>query len=261
MREEKESDVSLSVDINADAGESFGRWALGSDETFLPHVSSVNIACGFHAGDPVTMRKTVQIAKRHGLGVGAHPGLPDLLGFGRRVIAMDADELVDAVLFQIGALSAIAATEGVKLAHVKPHGALYKMLSLDPALSAAVGAAIAKLDARLFVVLLAGAGADAAEAAGARVVREAFVDLDYDADGGLVIERIATPRDPDDVAARAVRLVREKRLRTRAGTDIAVDARTICLHGDRPNSTDVARTVKRALETAGITVAPLATFL
>lgn len=253
--------MSLSVDINADAGESFGRWSLGSDETFLPHVSSVNVACGYHAGDPVTMRRTVQIAKQHGLGVGAHPGLPDLLGFGRRVIAMDPAELVDAVLVQVGALTAIAATEGVKLAHVKPHGALYKMLSLDPGLSAAVGAAIAKLDPSLFVVLLAGAGADAAETAGARVVREAFVDLDYDANGGLIIERIATPRDPNEVAVRAVRLVREKRLKTRAGTDIAVDARTICLHGDRPNSTEVARAVKTALQAAGITVAPLARIL
>lgn len=249
------------IDINADAGESFGRWSLGSDETFLPHVSSVNVACGFHAGDPVTMRRTVQIAKRHGLGVGAHPGLPDLLGFGRRVMSIEAGELVDGVLFQIGALAAIAATEGVSLAHVKPHGALYKMLSLDPALSAAVGASICRLDPKLFLVLLAGPGADAAETAGARVVREAFVDLDYDADGGLIIERIATPREPADVARRALRLIREGRLRTTSSTDILVDAKTICLHGDRPNSSDVAREVKTTLEAAGITIRPLAKFL
>lgn len=252
--------VATLVDINADAGESFGRWSLGSDETFLPHVSSVNIACGFHAGDPVTMRRTVQIAKRYGLGVGAHPGLPDLLGFGRRVMTIEPAELVDGVLYQIGALAAIAATEGVALAHVKPHGALYKMLSLDAALSAAVGASVCKLNPDLFLVLLAGPGADAAEAAGARVVREAFVDLDYDAQGGLIVERVATPRDPDVVARRAVRLVRERRLSTIAGTDIAVDVKTICLHGDRPNSSLVASTVKTALEAAGITIAPLRTF-
>ena len=248
------------IDINADAGESFGRWSLGSDETFLPHVSSVNVACGFHAGDPVTMRRTVQIAKQHGLGVGAHPGLPDLLGFGRRTMSMEPDELVDAVLFQIGALAAIAATEGIALAHVKPHGALYKMLSLDAKLSAAVGAAIARLDRNLFLLLLAGAGADAAEAAGARVVREAFVDLDYDGDGGLIVERVATPRDPDAVAERAVLLVREGRLTTTAGTDMTLSVKTICLHGDRPNSSLVASTVKRTLEANGITIAPLATF-
>ncbi len=252
--------VATFVDINADAGESFGRWSLGSDETFLPHVSSVNIACGFHAGDPVTMRRTVQIAKRHGLGVGAHPGLPDLLGFGRRVMAIEPAELVDGVLYQIGALAAIAATEGVALAHVKPHGALYKMLSLDAALSAAVGASVCKLNPGLFLVLLAGPGADAAEAAGARVVREAFVDLDYDAQGGLIVERVATPRDPDVVARRAVRLVRERRLSTIAGADISVDVKTICLHGDRPNSSLVASTVKTALEAAGVTIAPLSTF-
>lgn len=252
--------MSTIIDINADAGESFGRWSLGSDETFLPHVSSVNIACGFHAGDPVTMRRTVQIAKRHGLGVGAHPGLPDLLGFGRRIMAIDTEELIDAILFQIGALTAIAATEGVALAHVKPHGALYKMLSMDPKLSAAVGAAIYKLDPRLYLVLLAGPGADAAEAVGVRVVREAFIDLDYDADGGLIVERIVAPYEPEKVAQRALRLLCEGLLRTRAGTDIRVDAKTICLHGDRPNSSDVAQTVKAALVAAGITIAPMATF-
>lgn len=253
--------MAAAIDINADAGESFGRWNLGDDETFLPNVSSVNIACGFHAGDPVTMRQTVRIAKQHGLAVGAHPGLQDLLGFGRRIMTIAADELVDSILFQIGALSAIAATEGMKLAHVKPHGALYKMLSVDPQLSAAVGQAITKLDPNLLLVLLAGEGADAAEAAGARVVREAFIDLDYDAEGGLIIERIATPRDPKVVADRAVRFVREGRLTTVAGNDIAINARTLCLHGDRPNSSEVAKTVKNALQSNGIEMVSLAKFL
>jgi 5-oxoprolinase (ATP-hydrolysing) subunit A len=249
------------IDINADAGESFGRWALGDDETFLPHVSSVNVACGFHAGDPVTMRRTVRIAKQHGIAVGAHPGLPDLLGFGRRMMSIDSDELVDSILFQIGALGAIAATEDVKLAHVKPHGALYKMLSVDPALSAAVGAAIARLDPGLFLVLLAGSGADAAEAAGARVVREAFIDLDYDTDGGLIVERNATPRDPEMVAARAVRVVREGKLSTLGGTDLTIKASTLCLHGDRSNSSEVARVVNQTLRNNDIKMAPLADFL
>ena len=253
--------MTVFVDVNADAGESFGRWSLGDDETFLPHVSSVNIACGFHAGDPVTMRRTVQIAKAHGLGIGAHPGLPDLLGFGRRVMSIDAGELVDSILFQIGALSAIAATEGVTLAHVKPHGALYKMLSIDPALSAAVGRAISQLNSKLFVILLAGPGADAAETAGARVVREAFIDLDYDTDGGLIIERVAVPRNPEKVATRALRLVREGKLSTLGGNDIEIKASTLCLHGDRPNSSEVARVVRTALRDNGINMAPLADFL
>lgn len=249
--------MQFAIDINADAGESFGRWNLGDDAAFLPHVSSVNIACGFHGGDASTMRKTIRIAKAAGIAVGAHPGFPDLLGFGRRMMTIAPDEMADYTLYQLGALAALAKSEGVTVAHVKPHGAFYKACSVDMTMSAAIGAAIASYDPNLILVLLAGPGADAAQAAGARVAREAFIDLDYDAGGGLIIERIAKPRDPALVAQRAVRVVREAKLTTAGGRDIDVRASTLCLHGDRPNSAKVAQAVKETLLANGIRLAPL----
>lgn len=247
----------LSIDINGDAGESYGRWTLGDDASFLPHVSSVNIACGFHGGDPSTMRQTVRIAKAAGIAIGAHPGFPDLMGFGRRMMTIAPDEMVDYTLYQIGALAAIARSEGMTIAHVKPHGAFYKACSIDMALSRAIGVAIATYDPAMFLVLLAGPGADAAEAAGARVAREAFIDLDYDAEGGLIIERIAKPRDPALVAQRAVRVVKEGKLAKIDGSDMDVAVSTLCLHGDRANSAEVARVVKQTLLANGIAVSPL----
>lgn len=246
----------LSIDINGDAGESYGRWTLGDDASFLPHVSSVNIACGYHGGDPSTMRQTVRIAKAAGIGIGAHPGFPDLMGFGRRMMTVAPDEMADMTLYQIGALAAIVRSEGMTIAHVKPHGAFYKACSIDMAMSTAIGAAIASYDPALVLVLLAGPGADAAEAAGARVAREAFIDLDYD-DGGLIIERIAAQRDPAVVAQRAVRVVKEGKLTTIDGRDMDVAVSTLCLHGDRPNSAEVARVVKETLLANGIAVKPL----
>jgi UPF0271 protein len=246
-----------SIDINGDAGESYGRWTLGDDATFLPHVSSVNIACGFHGGDPATMRQTVRIAKAAGIAIGAHPSFPDLMGFGRRMMAISPDEMADYTLYQLGALAAIARSEGMTIAHVKPHGAFYKACSIDMPLSKAIGAAIASYDPSLFLMLLAGPGADAAEAAGAKVAREAFIDLDYDADGGLIIERVAKLRDPKAVAQRAIRVVREGKLAKIDGSDMDVSVSTLCLHGDRANSAEVAREVKATLQANGIAVSPL----
>jgi UPF0271 protein len=248
--------MTLTIDINGDAGESYGRWTLGDDAAFLPHVSSVNIACGYHGGDPSTMRQTVRLAKAAGIGIGAHPAFPDLMGFGRRMMSVAPDEMADMTLYQIGALAAIVRTEGMTLAHVKPHGAFYKACSVDMALSRAIGAAIASYDPSLFLVLLAGPGADAAEAAGARVAREAFIDLDYD-DGGLIIERVPKERDPAVVAQRALRAVKEGKLAKRDGRNIDVAVSTLCLHGDRANSPEVARVVKQTLLANGIAVAPL----
>lgn len=250
--------MAASIDINGDAGESYGRWTLGDDAAFLPHVSSVNVACGFHGGDPATMRATVRIAKQAGIAIGAHPSFPDLMGFGRRMMTIAPDEMVDYTLYQLGALTAIARSEGMTIAHVKPHGAFYKACSIDMALSKALGAAIAAYDPKMFLVLLAGPGADAAEAAGARVAREAFIDLDYD-DGGLIIERVAKLRDPKTVAERAVRVVREGKLAKIDGRDMDVSVSTLCLHGDRANSAEVARVVKETLAASGIAVRPLGT--
>ena len=247
-----------SIDINGDAGESYGRWTLGDDAAFLPHVSSVNVACGFHGGDPATMRATVRIAKQAGIAIGAHPSFPDLMGFGRRMMTIAPDEMVDYTLYQLGALTAIARSEGMTIAHVKPHGAFYKACSIDMTLSKALGAAIAAYDPQMLLVLLAGPGADAAEAAGARVAREAFIDLDYD-DGGLIIERVAKLRDPKTVAERAIRVVREGKLAKIDGRDMDVSISTLCLHGDRANSAEVARVVKETLAANGIAVRPLGT--
>lgn len=249
--------MTASIDINGDAGESYGRWTLGDDAAFLPHVSSVNIACGFHGGDPATMRQTVRIAKQAGIAIGAHPSFPDLMGFGRRMMTIAPDEMADYTLYQLGALAAIARSEGMSLAHVKPHGAFYKACSIDMTLSKAIGAAIAAYDPSLYLVLLAGPGADAAEAAGAKVAREAFIDLDYDAGGGLIIERVAKLRDPSLVAERALRVVREGKLAKIDGADMDVKVSTLCLHGDRANSAEVARVVKETLQANGIAVRPL----
>lgn len=240
------------IDINADAGESFGRWSLGDDEEFLKHVSSVNIACGFHAGDPVTMEKTALIAKKQGVALGAHPGLPDILGFGRRIMSVTAEEIAAYTLYQIGALAGIAASHGMHVEHVKPHGAFYKMCSLDLALSESVARAVKAYDSSLILVLLAGAGADAAEAVGARVAREAFIDLDYSPEGELIIERVARLRDPSLVAHRALSIVRDGCLAATDGSNIPVRVDTLCLHGDRANSVEVAKVVKETLAASGI---------
>ena len=245
------------IDINADVGESYGRWRLGNDEALLPHVSSANVACGFHAGDPTTMRRTVRLARRHGVAIGAHIALPDLVGFGRREMAVGPDDVRDLATYQIGALSAIAAAEDTVLSHVKPHGALYAMCSRDPQFAGAVAAAIAAVDRTLLLLLLTDAVAPAVRQHGVTLVREAFVDLDYRSDGSLVIEGEKRSWDPERVAGRALRLVREGRIETADGGDLTVDAATICLHGDGPNAPDVARTLRARLQEAGIEIAAL----
>ncbi|MEP6462394.1 MAG: 5-oxoprolinase subunit PxpA [Frankiaceae bacterium] len=245
------------LDINVDMGESFGRWNLGDDAALMPYVTSASIACGFHAGDPATMRRTVRAAVEHGLQIGAHVALPDLLGFGRRRLAVAPEDLRDYTLYQIGALKGFVEAEGGTLAHVKPHGALYAMCSADPALAGAVAQATAEVDRTLLLLLLTDEVAPAVAECGVRLVPEAFVDLDYTADGHLVIEPVKVAWDPERVASRAVRLALEHRIETTDGTDLQVTASTMCLHGDAPNATDVARTVRRRLDDAGVQVTAL----
>jgi UPF0271 protein len=246
------------IDVNVDMGESFGRWRLGDDASLMPHISSANIACGFHAGDPGVMRRTVAAAVEHGLQIGAHVALPDLLGFGRRTMSVSPGDLTDYCTYQIGALAAFVAAEGGRLAHVKPHGALYAMCARDGELAEAVARSIAEVDAELVLLALRDDHAAAVERHGVRLVTEAFVDLDYNADGSLIIEAVKQARDPDEVAERAVRVARERKVPTTGGTDLDVDAPTICLHGDGPNALDVARAVKERLDGEGIAVKPLA---
>ena len=249
------------IDVNVDMGESFGRWSLGDDASLMPHISSANIACGFHAGDPGAMRRTVVAAVEHDLQIGAHVALPDLLGFGRRAMKISPADLTDYCTYQIGALAAFVAAQGGRLAHVKPHGALYAMCAQDAELAEAVALSIAEVDPQLVLLALRDDHAATVERHGVRLVTEAFVDLDYDPDGNLLIEAVKQARDPEEVAERAVRVARERKVPTTAGTDLRVDAPTICLHGDAPNALDVARAVKERLDREGIAVMPLAELL
>ena len=230
------------MDLNADLGESFGRWTLGDDAALMPHITSANVAAGFHGGDPHVLRATVELAVEHGVGIGAHAGLPDLVGFGRRRMAISPEELADLVLYQAGAVREFARAAGAELRHVKPHGAMYTMVVDDPELAAALCAAVADAGVAL---LMPAAVARAAEAAGVRFVPEGYVDLDYDADGKLILERIKQPRDAAETAARAVQLAEE-------GT-----VESICIHGDGPNAVELAAAVRAALEESGVDVKPL----
>lgn len=249
----------MRIDVNCDCGESFGSWTMGADEALLAYVSSANIACGAHAGDPDVMRQTVRLARARGVSVGAHPGYPDLAGFGRRVIPMSPDQIGNSVLAQIGALAAIARAEGVALTHVKPHGALYNYAAQTPTVALAIAAAVAAFDRQLILVGLAGSAlVTAGQAAGLRVAREAFVDRAYEADGTLRSRLLpgALIEEPEQAVAQAIAIVRGA-VQAHDGTHVPLTADTICLHGDTPNAAGRAAVLYHGLRTAGITVAPL----
>ncbi|QVQ50199.1 LamB/YcsF family protein [Spiractinospora alimapuensis] len=246
------------IDLNADAGESIGRWRLGHDEELLPKVSSVNVACGWHAGDPATMRRSVTLAQAGDTALGAHPGLPDLTGFGRRAMALSPQEAADACVYQYGALRAFADSVGVPVTHIKAHGALYGMTLRDQDLADAVADATTRLG--LITVLLAGPTADRAAQRGARVAREAFADLEYRDDGTIIIEPNPEAKDPDACAEKAVGILRGHVYST-SGTRVPVDADTICIHGDRPNAVDVADAITRRFVEEGVRMAPMAEVL
>jgi len=250
------------IDINSDLGESFGNWRLGDDEALIPEITSANVACGFHASDPVTMLRTVETCKANGVAVGAHPGFPDLLGFGRRVMAISPDDCYAYVLYQGGALAAAAATHGLALHHVKPHGAFYTVLNDRPDLAEAFAAATAALMPDPVVYWPARPEAAlpvAARAAGVRVVVELYVDLDYAADGTVILQRQKVPAPAEKVAARVRRWLEDGQVEAADGTLLRIDAESICVHGDGPNVLEVVRTVRRTIEEAGQAVGPLAT--
>jgi 5-oxoprolinase (ATP-hydrolysing) subunit A len=249
---------SQTIDLNADMGESYGRWTLGDDAALMPHLSSANIACGFHGGDPHVMRATVALALEHGVGVGAHVALPDLIGFGRRRMAVSPQEVSDYVVYQAGAVRAFAEAAGGRLQHVKPHGALYSMIAGDDELAAAVCEAVASVGPDVILLMPPELG-KAAAAAGIPFVPEGYVDLDYDRDGQLVIERIKQLRDPEEMGEKTVRLVREGKVRTLDGGDLELRVESVCVHGDAPNATEIAGAIRRALAEADVEVAPLAT--
>jgi UPF0271 protein len=249
------------IDLNADVGESFGAFATGSDAELFEHVTSANVACGFHAGDPSVIDRTVKGAAAKGVAVGAHPGYFDLRGFGRREMRLPASEVEADVLYQVGALLAFARAHGALLTHVKPHGALYNQAADDPQLAAAIARGIARVSRELVFVGLAGSQAmrQAAAAAGLRFAAEAFADRAYDARGRLVprSEPGSVTHDPAVAAAAAVRLARDRVAHAVDGSEVPVEADTLCLHGDTPGAVAMARAVREALERAGVGVQAL----
>ncbi|MFN8198859.1 MAG: 5-oxoprolinase subunit PxpA [Nakamurella multipartita] len=245
------------IDLNSDVGESFGRWTLGDDAALTPLVTSVNVACGFHAGDPSTLRRTCAAAAEHGVAVGAQVGYRDLAGFGRRFIDMEPEELTDEVIYQIGALQALATAAGTTVRYVKPHGALYNAIVHHEEQAAAVVEAVRAVDPGLPLLGLPGSVVlELATAAGLRTVREAFADRAYTPAGTLVSRREpgAVLHDPQQVAARMVRLVTEGVITAVDGNEVTVAAESICVHGDSPGAVDMARQVRLALEAAGVRI-------
>jgi UPF0271 protein len=244
------------IDLNADVGESFGPWPMGADAELIPLVTSVNVACGAHAGDPSTILRTVELAARHRVAVGAHPGYPDLAGFGRRDLDMAPADLRASIIVQVGAVLAAARVVGTTVRHVKPHGALYNRAARDPAVAATVAEAVRDLDAGLVLVGLGGsASIEAGRGAGLHVLDEAFADRRYEPDGSLRSRaRSGALLGPDEAAAQAISIVQDGAVIASDGSRIAVTGGTLCIHGDSPGAADIARAVRGALEASGIAV-------
>ena len=249
------------IDLNADLGESYGRWRVGHDAELLTLVSSANVACGFHAGDPVGLRETLSLAAKNDVTVGAHPGYPDLLGFGRRDIEATPAEVENWVIYQVGALCALAAAAGTSVCYVKPHGALYNRAARHAPTAEAIARGVARVGSGMALLglprteILA-----AAERAGLRGVSEAFPDRSYEPDGTL------TPRnnpdalvsDPSECADRAARMVLDGVVRARDGTMVEIEPDSLCVHGDGPEAVPVLRAIRQRLEQSGVTIAPFA---
>lgn len=245
------------VDLNADVGESLGSWAMGEDEALIPHLSSVNIACGFHAGDPLTIERTVRLALDAGAAIGAHPGYPDRVGFGRRNLDMAPDELEASLLYQIAAVAGIARAAGGELHHVKAHGALYNRAVSDPAVAETIARATRRISKDLVLVGLAGSVQLAAgQAAGLAVAAEGFPDRAYEPDGSLRSRRLtgAVLADSAAIAERAVSMARDGVVVASEGSTIQICVDTLCLHGDNPGAAAHAVAVRGALQAAGIAI-------
>ncbi len=249
--------MSKTLDLNCDMGESYGAWSMGNDAAVLPLVSSANIACGFHGGDPGTMRKTVALALANDVAIGAHPSLPDLGGFGRRVMQISAQEAYDLVVYQVGALAGVAASQGARLHHVKAHGALYNMAAKDAALARAICTAVRDVDRQLILYGLAGSHwISEARALGLPAAQEVFADRSYQDDGSL------TPRtqpgamitDANQAVAQVLQMVQQGSVTSVSGKTVPLAADTLCIHGDPPNAVPFAGAIRQALRAAGIAV-------
>jgi UPF0271 protein len=236
----------MSIELNCDLGEAFGMWALGDDEAIMPYISMANVACGFHAGDPVVMRDTVALAKANDVKVGAHPSYPDLQGFGRRDMLMDRDELTAAILYQTGALKAFLDAQGMPLTHLKPHGALYGRAAHDEAVAAAIADA-----AEVYGVPVLGMAGTLHETVytqrGLAFLAEFYADLEYDDDGSLIITRKHDAYDPEQVVERVRRVLDDGVAIARSGAEIPMRADLVCIHSDTPGAVELARAVRDAL--------------
>ena len=253
--------MTQTFDINIDCGESFGNWVMGADVALMPHVTTANLACGFHAGDPMIMVETVRLARQHGVAVGAHPGLPDLRGFGRRVMSLSPDEIYADTIYQAGALRAVLQAHSMELHHVKPHGALYSMLSVSEPLSEAFARAVIDVCPQPMIYYPAPAEKHAvtriAADMGIEVVPELYFDLSYDDDGGLILKRANEGADLADTKQRLARFLERGEVLSVNGNAVPITARSICLHGDGPNAVDLARTIGDGLTAAKYELSPL----
>ncbi|GGE24138.1 UPF0271 protein YcsF [Marinithermofilum abyssi] len=245
------------VDLNSDLGESFGAYTIGQDEAVLEYVSSANIACGYHAGDHNVIRKTVKLAAAKGVGLGAHPGLPDRLGFGRRYMSVDPEDVFNMVVYQVGAVKAFAELEGECLQHVKPHGALFNMAGKDPVIARAIAEAVAAVDKHLILFGLAGSCLiEAGRTAGLRVANEVFADRTYQPDGTLTprTDPQALIHDPDEAVERVIHMVTEGKVTAVDGTDVDLQADTVCVHGDEPQALAFVQRLAQRLQEQGIRI-------
>jgi 5-oxoprolinase (ATP-hydrolysing) subunit A len=246
----------MTIDVNSDMGESYGAWNMGADDQIMPNITSANIACGFHGGDPKTIDKTIKLAKQHGVAVGAHPSYPDLQGFGRRRMNMSLDEVEAIIIYQVGAMRAFATANDVPLVHVKAHGELYNWAAVDEDVSRAIARGIKRVDPELVMVCLATAPKmlAAGEKEGVRVAREAFADRVYLPDGTLQPRSIkgSVHQDPELAARQVLDIVGERKVKTADGSYIPLQAETVCIHGDNPPAPHIAAAVRRQMAEAGI---------
>ncbi|WP_078596619.1 LamB/YcsF family protein [Evansella clarkii] len=246
----------MKVDLNCDMGESFGNYSLGFDEEMMEFISSANIACGYHAGDPHVMRKTVEWAKASGTGIGAHPGFPDLIGFGRRHLKVTPEEVKDYITYQMGALREFAAASGLTIQHCKPHGALYMMAMEDEKLARAFLEAVAEGDDKMIVFALNNSAVvQQGEAMGVPVAKEGYADRQHTKDGSIVLTRKSAMVEDNEMAAeRVVRMVKEGKVTTHQDKEASITVDTVCIHGDTPNSLDLAKAITEALKRENISI-------
>lgn len=254
----------LRVDLNSDLGESFGNYKIGLDEEVIKYVTSVNVACGWHAGDPLVMEKTIKIAKENEVAVGAHPGFPDLMGFGRRNLSVSPDEMKTYIKYQLGALMAFAKSQGKKIQHVKPHGAMYNMAAKDLKLAISIAEGIYEVDKDIILLGLANSELiKAGERVGLKVANEVFADRAYNSDGTLVsrTKEGSVIHDADIAIARVIRMIKEGKVKAITGEDVEINAQSICVHGDNPEAVEFVKRIKTKLQEEGIEVTSMLNFI